>query len=210
MNFSVASRKGILKVVKAIIESITWQEIFNQAAEQITHNLEVERCTIYRIFNKDGQYWCEIVAGVPVKEHGIGLKEELVKHPDIQAAVDSQENKIINDPEVNFLTSHFREIILDKRINQILYIPASKEIVAVVDATKEKKCFSSEEIEFCSDVGQILALVFNRIQTDLQEWRHLAINPISVIGGYAKRIVEAARRLDEEAHKLEQIIPEKL
>lgn len=209
-EFRKTIRKTTLKMVKAIIEGNTFEEISARAAEQISQNLQVERCTIYRIFDKNGQRWCEIAAGVPIEEHGIGLKEELSKHPDIQAVVNSQRIDIIDHPEDNPLTIHFRPIVLSKQINQILYIPVTNEIVLVMDATKEKANFLAEEIEFCFYVGQILTLVFNRIQADLQEWRHLTINPATSIGGWAKRISEAAQILVEEIKKFEQNLPKRL
>jgi len=212
-QFRRASGKAILKVIKAIIEGNTFGEIARRATEQITQNLQIKSCVIYRIFDKDGQQWCEIAAGVPSGEHGIGLKEELNKHPDIQAIVDSQKITIDDDPQNNPLTLRFREIIRTRKINQILYIPITKEIVLVVNATEEKNSFGTEEIDFCFNVGQILSFVFGRIQADLQEWRHQTINPVASIGISAKRISERISELikilNEEVQKLQQNIPEK-
>jgi len=212
-QFRRASHRAILKVIKTIIEGNTFGEISARAAEQITRNLQIERCTIYRIFDKDGQRWCEIAAGVPVGDHGIGLKEKLNKHPDIQDVVDSQEITIDYNPNESPLALHFRAIVRSRQINQILYIPVTKEIVIAIDASKEKINFVAEEIEFCSDVGQILALVFKRIQTDLQEWRHVTINPVTSIGISVKRISERiselVRILNEEVQNLQQNLPEK-
>lgn len=213
-QFRRASRKAILKVIKAIIEGNTFGEISLRAAEQIVQNLlQIKSCVIYRIFGKDGQRWCEIAAGVPPEDHGIGLKEELDKHPDIQAVVDSQKITIDDNPQNNPLTIRFRDIILTRKINQILYVPVTKEIVLVVNATEEKKSFGTEEIDLCFEVGQILSLVFSRIQADLQEWRHLTVNPVESIGISVKRISERiselVRILNEEIQKLQQNIPEK-
>ena len=209
-EFRRKSHEAMLKVIETIIEGNTFEKISALSAEQIVRNLQIERCTIYRIFNIDNERWCEITAGVPVKEHGIGLKEELNKHPDIQNVVKSQKITIIDNPEENPLTLHFVEIVRLKKTNSILYIPVSEEIVLVADATKEKRNFGAEEIEFCSNVGRILSLVFKRIQADLEEWRDLTINPATSIGGWAKRISEMAQRLVEEAKKFEQTLPKKI
>ena len=124
--------------MKTIIEGNTFGEISARAAEQIARNLQIERCTIYRIFDKDGQLWCEITGGIPAADHGIGLKEELNKHPDIQAVVNSQEISIVDNPKDSPLTLHFRAIVRSRSINQILYIPVTKKIVIAIDAQKKK------------------------------------------------------------------------
>lgn len=201
------SQKSFLEIAKAVILGLIEQSqitLQQKVVEKFSEILAPTRCLIFKtfFFLNENKPWCEITAGVPFEEHGIGLTEPLSNHPDVEVAVQTQETFIIKNPRENPLTSHFHSTIEDKNINQILYIPVKyisqlrKEkmvkVVIVVDAIKEKKEFQPEEIEFCNGVGELISLILDREGTLIQAMRDLIINRITSLGGFALRLEKLA------------------
>jgi transcriptional regulator with GAF, ATPase, and Fis domain len=215
-------RRAILEVAKTLVGSIISKvPIQQEVVQKLSEILGVRRCAIFKIDRGEAdKTYIEITAGVPTEEHGIGLREEISKHPDIEEAVKGKKVMVISDPKNSPLTSYFREIVEKKEINQILYLPLISELtnkvigVIVIDAVKEKTQFDPEEIEFCSQVGELISLIVDREEILIEQMRDLIINRITALGGFAKRLNKLTQEFSrdvkiilEEIEKLEKICP---
>lgn len=221
------SRKTLLRVMNAISKDTTFLDTFNHLVQEIASILQISRCAIYRVEEmEDRERYCEIVAGIPAddKAHGIGHRDKLADHPDILSAAQNDSVKVIDDPSLHPLTSYFKGIIDQNEIHAILYAPVSFNGgiigVIVVDASGEEKLgFTHEEVLFCSEIAQHIALILYRDDCVIQELRHEVINRITNVGGYVKLMVKSLAEGDiskakeyaliilQETEKMESIIP---
>lgn len=193
-----AYRRAILDVAKAIVEDTEIKNVFQHTAEQIARIVGVKRVVIYQIhfhWNKDWRK-CEIVAGTPPEEHGIGITDLLKDHPDIESVVNRQNAELIVQPLTDLRTAHFQKIIESRNIEQILYVPVTIENkilgVIVLDADEQKGFISKQEIVFCAEIGELIALTILRSQNLLDEFRDQIINSIADLGRTAELMLEAA------------------
>lgn len=150
-------------IVRGILHDLSVQEVQQKTVAALAEILKAERCVIFKI---DGDF-CEIVAGIPNEEHGIGLRELLSKHPDVAQVVKGRKVLLIANPLENPLTSYFLPAIKEKAINQILYWPIKNETkqnvigVIVVDAVGDKEKFSDKEISCCGEVCDLISLLIH-------------------------------------------------
>ncbi len=200
-QFALTSRKAILDIAKAIVKDISVQKLFQHTVERLSETLKVERCTIYQITSKKNEdeenYECEIVAGTPIDDHGIFIKEKLSAHPDIMDAVKERRVILIENPLVNKNTSYFKEMIAANKINQILYVPLLMNLpntdktiingVIVLDATKQKQSFSQEEIECCCEISQLIVLMLYRSDSVFKSLTDKVRNKASVAANDTRR-----------------------
>ncbi len=113
--------------------------------------------------------FCEIAAGVPLEEYGPDFrgKSALDAHPDVEAAVRKGRALVIKHPMSDERTAYFRGIIEKKDVSEIAYIPLFVEEdsrsagVIVFDAVHER-AFSEDEIDFCSEVAELLGLLLGQ------------------------------------------------
>lgn len=182
------NRQAILQVMRAVGTEKTYQGIFQHIAEKVSAILEVERCVIYKINGAS----CEIIAGTPQHVHGIGLTEGLELHPDIRSAMESDKIMIITSPLSDSRTARFSKTVELYDINQILYAPIRHEGdvvgVIVLDASKDKRKFTSEEVDFCLDVAESIAFILKRDEAIYQGMRHDIVNPVTMLGGLGKLV----------------------
>jgi signal transduction histidine kinase len=154
--------------------------------------------------------------------------------PLLKDTVESKSYLLSEEPWKDERTLNTRELIYHEGINAILLLPllAQDEVIGVIaiDATKDKKSFSEEEIYFCLILANQASLLLER---DLRhkereekevlvifgqaaaEAAHRLRNPLAVIGGFARRLVkklknspfqEDAQAIAENVDKLEEII----
>ncbi|MDO8592709.1 MAG: GAF domain-containing protein [bacterium] len=182
------NRQAILQVMRAVGQEKTYQGIFQHVADEVARVLEVDRCVIYKINGAS----CEIIAGTPQHAHGIGLTDDLELHPDIRAAMESDKIMIITSPLSDSRTAHFLKTVELHDINQILYAPVRHEGnvtgVIVLDASKDKRKFTSEEVVFCLDVAESIAFILKRDEAIYQSVRHDVINPVVMLGGLGRLV----------------------
>ncbi len=155
----------------------------------------VSRSTFYRIFSKDDEIWCEIVAGQPPEGHGIGNSWPIKKKLDILRGVGSLDtklkNNLLHDPD----TEYFIDWIMANHINAILYSSICEgdlRGLIVVDATDSKKTFSEGEVQIFK--GTFIGLLHGSRELLLQELRHKFQNPLTVIGAWARRISASIKK----------------
>lgn len=217
------SRRTILEITKTLVGSIINKvPIQQQIVQKLADILDVKRCVIFKISDDcaAGDYNIEITAGVPIEEHGIGLKESIKKHPDVEEAVRRGKVMVIAHPEASPFTVNFRAIIEKKNITQILYLPLISELegktigVIVLDAVGEKDDFDMEEIEFCGEIGELISLIIDREEILVQQMRDLIISRIAALGGFATRLNKLtnefskdAQIIMEEIHEIERVCP---
>jgi len=221
------SRRAILEIAKTLIGSIVNKiPIQQQIVDKLGKILNVQRCVIFKLSNNEINDACnieiELTAGIPLEEHidDIGRKETIRKHPDIEEAVRGGKIMIITNPKSSPLATYFGEMIRQKNITQILYLPLVSELsdktvgVIVVDTAEEKLGFELEEIEFCSEVGELISLILDREEVLIKQMRDLIINRTAALGGLAARLAKLTQQVStdamkviEEMEKMEKICP---
>jgi GAF domain-containing protein len=224
-------RKAFLQITKALILGMRngltdpLSSIKQNIMEELAGVLRVERCVIFKIGReeKDGNTAesCEIVAGVPLDEYGSDspYRAPLEAHPDIGGVVSSRRMLVIRQPSTDSRTAYFRDIIEKRGISEIVYVPLFVEEggrpvgVIVIDALNGR-AFSEDEIEFCSEVADLLGLLLEQERIMLQHFRDAIINKVVPLGGFARRLQENLRTtldyieiIRREAVEIDSILP---
>jgi GAF domain-containing protein len=227
-------RKAFLQITKALILGMRTSLTDPSACmkqniiEELAAVLGVERCVIFKIGREevDGtpREFCEIAVGVPVEEYGPDFrgKAPLEAHPDIKGAVQNGKVLVIKHPLSDERTAYFRGIIEEKDVSEIVYIPLFIEEncgpagVIVFDSV-HGRAFSEDEIEFCSEVAELLSLLLGQERIVLQHFRDAIINKVVPLGGFARRLHENLRTtldyieiIRKEATEIDCILPKTL
>jgi len=227
-------RKAFLQITKALIlgmrNSLTDPSacMKQNIIEELAAVLGVDRCVIFKIGQEEAdgapRECCEIAAGVPREEYGPDFrgKSVLHAHPDIKGAVENGGVLVIKHPGTDERTAYFRGIIEKKDVSEIAYIPLSIEGdsrpagVIVFDAVHGRS-FSKDEIEFCSEVAELLGLLLGQERIMLQHFRDAIINKVVPLGGFARRLQENVRTtldyieiIRKEAIEIDSILPKTL
>jgi GAF domain-containing protein len=172
--------------------------------EELAAVLGLERCVIFKVCEEvvDGtlRKFCEIAAGVPLDEYGPDSRaaSPLSAHPDIEGVVQDGKAVVVRHPSTDERTSYFRGIIETKDISEIAYIPLfieedSRAAGVIVFDAVHGRAFSEDEIDFCSEVAELLGLLFGQERTMLQLFRDAIINKVVPLGGFAKRLQDNLR-----------------
>ncbi len=198
---------ALLQISEAIIDSIICRvPIQQKIVEELSSLLRVRRCIVFKFFSKPEGMYCQIIAGIPMEEHGIGMVDLLDNHPDIKGVFQNGKIVICDDPRSDPLTDYFKQTIETKNIVQILYIPlrqGDKKIkgLIVIDITnnddREKK-FSDEEIKFCSVVGKLIAKILEREEILNMTIQDEFSNRIVSLRGFVLRMKKQTKGLEEE------------
>ena len=227
-------RKAFLEITKALVlgmrNSLTdpFACMKQNIIEELAVVLGMERCVIFKIGQEEvdgtSREFCEIAAGVPLEEYGPDFRDKspLDAHPDIKAAVQNGRVLVISHPSTDERTAYFRGIIEAKDISEIAYIPLFVEEdsrpagVIVFDAV-HGRVFSKDEIEFCSEVAELLSLLLGQERIMLQHFRDAIINKVVPLGGFARRLQENLRTtldyieiIRKEAIEIDCILPKTL
>ncbi|HME43467.1 MAG TPA: GAF domain-containing protein [Syntrophorhabdales bacterium] len=227
-------RKAILQITKAIILGLRnglanpSERIKQNIIEELAEILGVERCVIFKLGCEDvdgsTEDFCEIIAGVPLSEYqaDFAKKALLEIHPDLKAAVENRGMLLIKDPHNDSRTAYFKGIVERKHVSEILYVPLFMEEggqpmgVIVLDAVQGKR-FNEDELQFCSEVADLLSLLLEQERVILQHFRDEIINKIVPLGGFAKRLRENLQTtlnyieiIHEHASEISTIVPKKL
>ena len=119
-------------------------------------------------------------------------------------------------------TAYFGGIIEAKDVSEIAYIPLfieeeSRAAGVIVFDSVHGRAFSEDEIEFCSEVAELLSLLLGQERMVLQHFRDAIINKVVPLGGFARRLqdkllttfdyIEIIRK---EATEIDCIIPKTL
>jgi GAF domain-containing protein len=231
---SMIERKAFLQITKALILGMRngltdpSASMKQNIMEELAGVLGVERCVIFKIDRGEveGQpeEFCEIVAGVPLEEYGSEFSDKapLEAHPDIKGVAQNGRTVVIKHPRTDERTTYFRGIIEKKEISEIIYIPLFIEEnsrpagVIVVDAV-HGRAFSADEIEFCSEVAELLGLLLGQERIVLQHFRDAIINKVVPMGGFARRLQENLKTtldyieiIRKEAIEIDSILPKTL
>ncbi len=227
-------RKAFLQITKALILGMR-NGLTDPSAcmkqniiEELAAVLEVKRCVIFRIGEEevDGSLkeFCEIAAGVPLEEYGLDFRDKsaLDAHPDIEAAVRKGRALVIKHPMSDERTAYFRGIIEKKDVSEIAYIPLfvegdSRSAGVIVFDAVHGRAFSDDEIDFCSEVAELLGLLLGQERIMLQRFRDAIINKVVPLGGFARRLQENLRTtldyieiIRREAIEIDCILPKTL
>jgi len=226
------------EILEALVEvqekigKLEFEEMFEFLVSQIIKTLKIERCSIFRVFPELEKL--VLVTGEPKNGHGLGMEFFFKDLEAIREVVESKSYLLIEEPWKDERTQPSRELIYYKGINAILFIPlvVRNEVagVIVLDATKEKKTFSQEDLYFCLTLSNLVSLLLERdlVNREREEKKTLEIlgqaaaeaahrmrNPLVPIGGFARRIVkkvqepecrEYAEIIVRETQRLERIL----
>jgi GAF domain-containing protein len=227
-------RKAFLQITKALILGMR-NGLTDPSAcmkqniiEELAAVLGVERCVIFKIGEEEAdgapKEFCEIAAGVPVEEYGPDFrgKSALDAHPDIEAAVRKGRALVIKHPISDERTAYFRGIIEKKDVSEIAYIPLfvegdSRSAGVIVFDAVQGRAFGEDEIDFCSEVAELLGLLLGQERIMLQRFRDAIINKVVPLGGFARRLQENLRTtldyieiIRKEAIEIDCILPKTL
>jgi len=230
----MVARKAFLQITKAMIlglrNSLTDPSIKIKQIilKELAAILDVERCVLFRVKREDinGTFneSCEIIAGVPTEEYlsRPNNEEPLTTHPDVEAAVKNGSTLLIKDPCTDNRTAYFEDMLKKKNISQILYLPiyieeGGKAVgVIVIDAVHGKH-FDDDEIQFCSEVAELISLLVGQESAILQHFRDEIVNKIVPLSGFTRRIRENMRAtmhyieiIDSETEKIDKMLPKTL
>jgi GAF domain-containing protein len=230
----VIERKAFLQITKALILGMR-NGLTDPSAcmkqniiEELAAVLGVKRCVIFKIGGEevDGSLneFCEIAAGVPLEEYGPDFrgKSALDAHPDVEAAVRKGRALVIKHPMNDERTAYFRGIIEKKDVSEIAYIPLfvegeSQSAGVIVFDAVHGRAFSEDEIDFCSEVAELLGLLLGQERIMLQRFRDAIINKVVPLGGFARRLQENLRTtldyieiIRKEAIEIDCILPKTL
>jgi len=223
--------KGMLEIIDAILKAIMEEKPIHQLiVEKLAKILKVERCVEFLLYpdpESERGVLCELIAGTPEKDHGIGRIDPITDHNDLEAVLENGGTIIVENPAQDERTIYFLPTIMNKRISNILYVPikfkrrtglGTKEYevmagIIVIDATGER-IFTPLEIEFSSVIGELIGKIINREERLIQKVRDLYYNKLSTMNGFITRweklftkYNEYVRMFNEELKKEEEKFP---
>lgn len=189
------------------LDKLEFKEMLDFLVTQAVKVLKVERCSIFRVYPEIETAY--LMAGEPKGEHGIGMKFSFSELEVLKNVVESKSYMLISDVWNDNRTRNTRELIYYKDIKAMLLVAlvVGGEVVAVlaIDATKQKKTFTEEEICFSQILANQVSLLLERDMTHKEkeekealvilgqaaaEAAHRFKNPLMVIGGYARRLTK--------------------
>jgi len=223
--------KGMLEIIDAILKAIMEEKPIHQLiVEKLAKILKVERCVEFLLYpdpESERGVLCELIAGTPEKDHGIGRIDPITDHNDLEAVLEDGRTINIENPALDVRTKYFLPTIINKQISNILYVPIKfkrrtgfpdKEIeimagIIVIDATRYRK-FTPLEVEFSSVIGELIGKIINREERLIQKVRDLYYNKLSTMNGFITRweklftkYNEYVRMFNEELKKEEEKFP---
>ncbi len=215
---------ALFKIATMVGEIPAHQEIPAQTMQNILQILKdllsISRCTFWQVHEQFQE--CEIIAGLPLGDHGIGKKYLLEEHPDIHFIANSSEStNLINDPRENKLTRYFRGIVEEKEINAIGYFRVSRSLlpsdekkdkkitgVLVIDSCGKKNTLEPDESNLCRTAASLIASRLVSFENFLlvlyNEWEDVIRNPATAIGGLSRRL-EKMLEMAETPNRKEEI-----
>lgn len=213
------------------VPTLEFLPMMNLLVSGIKSVLHVERCAIFRVIEEVEEL--QLIVGEPKEEHGIGMKFSFNDLPALREAVEKKTEVIVEDPLTDPRTENTRDLIYFKQINAILIVPlkTKEKVIGVttIDATKEKKSFTTQEVYFVKILNNLVGILLERellvkekaekqvlmlLGQAAAEAAHRLRNPLVVIGGYARRLWksligeerEKVRVIMEETKKLEELV----
>jgi signal transduction histidine kinase len=224
--------KTLIEFQKEINGKFDFVEMLRFLIKQIIECLDVERCAIFKIC--ENLETAHLIAGEPENGHRLGMNFYFNDLPAIKEIARRKEYLLISDPQNDERTLCSRELIYDKKIRAILFVPVlvQKKVIAsiVIDATGGKDNFSQEDIDFCLNMANLAGLILERDIRFKDEAEERAINilgraaaeavhrfrnPLTAIGGLSRRLAEKIRddhqkkealMIVKETEKLESVV----
>ena len=232
---------ALLEVSKALSSKSDLEDMFETIVDRAAHVLGIKRCALF-LLSEIGDKIC-LEAGFPKCDHGIGLERELREYPAVREVIESQNWLLIENPQSHELTRDSAALSRTYGINAILFVPLvfERKILGAFtfDATGNKKTFLPQEIGVCRIMANISSAAIarareqERFQKEMTAKNRMEIlgkaaadiaheirNPLTSIGGFARRILKKAddpqkvleygNIIVKETDRLEQIVGEVL
>lgn len=203
------------------IDKLEFDEILDFLVGQIVKVLKIERCSVFRTFPEVAKV--VLVAGEPKDCHGLGMSFSFNDLEAIREVVESKKYLLVSNPWQDERVRQTRALIEDKCINAILFIPLmveDKANVIVLDATREKKSFTEEEVYFCLALSNLVELLLERDLSRQQkeekrilealnevaaEIAHQMRNPLASLGGFARRLAKELNKNEPKTERLKEM-----
>ncbi len=190
------------------IDKLEFMEMLEFLVGQIIKILKEKiRCSIFRVF-PESETLC-LLAGDSNGEHGIGMKFNFSDLEALREVVETKSWLIIADPRQDPRTEKTHQLFHLKDVNTVLLIPllAEDEVIGIIaiDAMGGRKGFTEEELYYCLTLSNLAGLLLERDMMKKEkaeretlimlgqaaaEAAHRLKNPLTVIGGYARRLVK--------------------
>jgi signal transduction histidine kinase len=184
-----------------------FEEMINFLVRQVVDTLKVQRCSIFKVSEKLEKSY--LIAGEPKGGHRLGMVFDFNELKTVKEVVRTKEYLLIEDPMNDERCALSHSLVIDKAIKAILFVPiiTQKEVVGilVIDATENREIFTEEEIYFCSNIANLVSLLLERdfrlkeeaegqvlalLNRAAAEAAHRLRNPVTVIGGFARKLAE--------------------
>lgn len=206
-------RKLTREMLEALVETqeridkLELKEMLRFIISQMVEILKIERCSIFKVCHELEEF--QLMAGLPQDGHGMGQKFPFHELIALEEVLEKKTWLTIIEPGNDARTQASKELIYFKGIVAILIIPLMVEDevgwLLVADATKGRRGFSEEEIDFCLTLSKLAGLLLERdmMQKERSEKETLLIsarvaaeavdrlkNPVDAIVGFAKRLTK--------------------
>ena len=208
------------------------RERLQALSENIAEYLR-KRCCIYVVEENKNKHF-SLIAGYPLEFHGIGKSFSFTEHLPLKKVLEEKNPLLIEDIKKNpLLNEEQKKWSQGAETISILFVPIifSQEVLGVIVldiAGKEE--ISKKEISFVQQIASHIAWAVNnaqayeklekkeeelakavRLATLGEEWLKLAHelrNPLTTLGGYARRLLDSFPDNDSRKEKTEIIIEE--
>lgn len=213
---------ALSKITLAVIEDDI-EKGLNVIVEQLIESLGIHRCVIAKVIEHEGIY--KFVAGVAKlgPAHTLYTDYLIAEHGIIAHVVEKQLIDYV--PEVardDRLDPSMKSYLVNGGIKSILFVPilinGKVKFIIILDTVGEQKEFTETEIDFVNNVAKIimrLKIKEQKVKHDnrlsMAGWMRAAItheirNPITSIGGFARRAKKILEQPELDISKLRECL----
>ena len=195
---------------------LSLEQMYNFIVDEIIEATGARRCSIFKVSGTQEE--AVLIAGKPEGKHGINMRFFSGQLKCLEEVIKTKRPCYVEFPFEDERTQPTRELIKDEHINKILWVPlkTKDEVVSiiVVEPTDEKKELTKEDIAFCRLLSFFASSYLKRdIAEDKKaeeeamkilsraalEFAHQIRNPLTVIGGFARRIIKGKEEIKDRA-----------
>ena len=200
----------ILRVMEKMDRRVDGDEDIQQQIqgmiEELCAIMDLERCVVFRLYKEGEEHWSEEFARNPKSESELEPKKiALREKPDVEHVFQTQQIMHVVNPREHELTRYFHEIVEEKNINEILYLPlaigpSAKKVrgIIILDAVGDV-VFGQEEKDFCAFIGELISRKLHQEEIRDEQENDRIRNRTMGLGGFTRRILMNAKKILEEA-----------
>ena len=151
--------KLILSILESITSSLDFHTVMFKIASRIAEVVSAIRCSILLVEKEDGQDRAFVVAANDDQKLKM-LPVDLIKYPEVVAAIQQKKPVIIEDVETNDLVKPHLEELLRLNFRSLLVLPIVYQetvIGTLFLRASRKRSFTQDELKFCRVVAHAAA-----------------------------------------------------